>query len=706
MHTSKPQYMMTDNIAYVQARMIHYVSLLVGVACAIGCWMTIIDNTFNSGTFIVLLGEMLLCVYVYSNQNKSGSVSKEILVISLVILFFLILTLNEEAIWTYIGIPIMFIIVILRFRDSWRYVLPMVLIVFWLDLSMQRAYYSGQFLLILLAMAILIWKTMDTLYTALHWVDVTQKQAKDLLDETIRSRGELLLNNQALETTNQVLLRTQKELELANKHAEEARRSKEQFAANISHELRTPLNLILGFTEIMHLTPNVYGAFEFPAMLRRDIYQIYRNSRHLLEMIDDILDLSRFDLSSFSLQMEPTPISDLILDSAELIKGLFNAGTVEFETHVDPHLPIVSVDRTRIRQVIVNLLTNAHRFTTAGYVRLSAQFNDDEILVSVEDTGKGISQSNLNRIFEEFYQVDYSFSRNYEGTGLGLALSRKFVESHGGTLQARSAVGSGSTFTFTLPVHFTEAMPISVGSNRHQHIIIVVDPGSAVTDLLQKHLKEFHLIHCSDASKLTDMIDQFHPIAIIENIVPSASHTIGVNTNRSIPVIRCSIADSWWVKEQLQVMDLLSRPVTSIDISRLLSELPEADHILVVDDDRGFIQLVERMLQSSGNQCELSRAYTVKRAWEIIRQQCPDLILLDANLSTTESMDLLMRIKTANDLKHIQVVMITASGYVEELFADYPSQLTLYQRQAFPMTHILNYVHALTRTITVNKTSK
>ena len=706
MHTSKPQYMMTDNIEYVQARMIHYVSLLVGVACAIGCWMTIIDNSFNTGTFLVLLGEMLLCVYVYSNQNKSGFVSKEILVISLVTLFLLILTLNEEAIWTYIGIPIMFIIVILRFRDSWRYVVPMVLIVFWLDLSTQRAYDSGQFFAILTAMAILIWITMDTLYSALHWVDVTQKRANDLLQETIRSRGELLLNNQALETTNQVLLRTQKELELANKHAEEARRLKEQFAANISHELRTPLNLILGFTEIMHLTPNVYGTFEFPAMLRRDIYQIYRNSRHLLEMIDDILDLSRFDLSSFSLQMEPTPISGLIQDSAELIRGLFKAGTVEFETHIDPDLPVVSVDRTRIRQVIINLLTNAHRFTTAGYVRLSAHFNNDEILVSVEDTGKGISESNLNRIFEEFYQVDYSFSRNYEGTGLGLALSRKFVESHGGTLQVRSAVGLGSTFTFTLPVHFTEAMPISVGSNRHQHTIIVVDPGSAVTDLLQKHLKEFHLIHCASASKLTGMIDQFHPIAIIENIVPSASPTIGVNLNRSIPVIRCSIADSWWVKEQLQVMDLLSRPVTSIDISRLLSDLPKADHILVVDDDRGFVQLVERMLQSSGNHCDLSRAYTVNRAWELIHERRPDLILLDANLSTAEGMDLLKRIKTADDLKHIPVVMITASGYVEELFADYPSQLTLYQGHAFPMTHILNYVHALTRTVTVNTTSK
>ncbi|MCY4070092.1 MAG: hybrid sensor histidine kinase/response regulator [Chloroflexi bacterium] len=706
MYANKPQYMMTDNIEYVQLRMMHYVSLLVGTACAIGCWMTVIDNTFNAGTFIVLLGEMVLCFYVYSNQNKNGFVSKEILVISLVAVFLLILTLNEEAIWMYIGIPIMFIVVILRFRDSWRYVSPIVLAVFWLDISTQRAYDSGQFFVILIVMAVLIWKTMETLYTALHWVDVTQKQANDLLDETIRSRGELLKNNRVLETTNQVLLRTQKELELANKHAEEARRLKEQFAANISHELRTPLNLILGFTEIMHLTPNVYGTFEFPAMLRRDIYQIYRNSRHLLEMIDDILDLSRFELSSFSLQMEPTPIGELIEDSAELIRGLFKAGTVEFETHIDPNLPVVSVDRTRIRQVIVNLLTNAHRFTASGFVRLSAHFGNDEILVSVEDTGKGISESNLSKIFDEFYQVDYSFSRNYEGTGLGLALSRKFVESHGGKLQVRTELGLGSIFTFTLPVHSTETIPISIGTNRHQHTIIVVDPGSTVTDLLQKHLKEFHLIHCSNAKKLTEMINQFHPIAIIENIVPSSSPAIGMTMNRSIPIIRCSIADSWWVKEQLQVMDLISRPVTSIDISRFLSELPKADHILVVDDDRGFVQLVERMLQSSEYQCDLSRAYTVKRAWELIHQRCPDLILLDANLSATEGIDLLQQIKSAKHLRHIPVVMITASGYVEELFADYPSQLTLYQRHAFPLTHILNYVHALSQTITVNTTSK
>ena len=242
-----------------------------------------------------------------------------------------------------------------------------------------------------------------TLYTTLDWVWQMHEQSKELLVTTRNQQAELRSLVKSLRIVNDIRERTEQELMIAHKEAQKARQLKEQFAANISHELRTPLSIILGFSEVMYLSPEVYGPEPLPTTLMRDVAQIYRNSRHLLDLIDDILDLSRFEMVGFTLKKEPTDLVNLIEEAATIVGNLFEKSEdVALVVDVAPDLPRIDIDQTRIRQVLLNLLNNAHRFTDIGTVTLSASLVENDILVQVQDTGPGISEEDAAAIFTEF----------------------------------------------------------------------------------------------------------------------------------------------------------------------------------------------------------------------------------------------------------------------------------------------------------------
>ena len=200
------------------------------------------------------------------------------------------------------------------------------------------------------------------------------------------------------------------------------------------------------------MTPEIYSNNRLPPKLAHDLYQIYTSSRHLLEMVDDVLDLSQAELSSFSLDFEHTDVARFIEDSSEVFRNIFRDGRLRFSITMAANLPEVEMDRTRTRQVILNLLSNAHRFTESGEVNLKVWQDDQEVLFAVKDTGRGIPLEKQTQIFEEFYQVDSSLSRKHGGAGLGLAISKRFVETHRGRIWVESVPGDGATFTFSLPL--------------------------------------------------------------------------------------------------------------------------------------------------------------------------------------------------------------------------------------------------------------
>ncbi|MCP4534139.1 MAG: HAMP domain-containing histidine kinase, partial [Delftia sp.] len=233
--------------------------------------------------------------------------------------------------------------------------------------------------------------------------------------------------------------------------AEEARRAKEEFVANVSHELRTPLNMIIGFSEIITESPQVYGASLPPALLA-DIGAIQRNSRHLSRLVDDVLDLSQIEAGRMALNKEWASLPDIIGAATLAVRPLFESKGFYLETDIPPDLPPVFCDSTRVRQVLINLLSNAGRFTERGGVRVRIERAENEIVISVSDTGPGIGVEAQQKLFEPFQQLDSSIRRRHDGSGLGLSISKRFVEMHVGKMWIESQVGVGATIYFSLPL--------------------------------------------------------------------------------------------------------------------------------------------------------------------------------------------------------------------------------------------------------------
>jgi len=228
----------------------------------------------------------------------------------------------------------------------------------------------------------------------------------------------------------------------------EASQHKSQFLANMSHELRTPLNAILGYTELIQ--DSVYG--EPPEKMRAVLTRVQSNGKHLLGLINDVLDLSKIEAGQLTLDLIDYSLGDVAHNVYSAVEPLAADKKLSFKAEVAPNLPRGRGDERRLTQVLLNLVGNAIKFTDAGEVVIKAGASDGTFSLSVRDTGPGISEADQQKLFQEFQQADNSITRKKGGTGLGLAISKRIVEMHGGKIWLESAVGQGSTFFVTLPV--------------------------------------------------------------------------------------------------------------------------------------------------------------------------------------------------------------------------------------------------------------
>jgi signal transduction histidine kinase/HAMP domain-containing protein len=231
------------------------------------------------------------------------------------------------------------------------------------------------------------------------------------------------------------------ELEIASKH-------KSEFLANMSHELRTPLNAILGYTEL--IIDKIYG--NVPEQIQEVLERVEQNGRHLLSLINDVLDLSKIEAGQLTLSLNDYSMKEVVQTVVTAVESLAAEKKLELKVTVSPEVDYGKGDEQRISQVLMNLVGNAIKFTEEGEVEVEATASSDTFVVSVSDTGPGLSEGDQQRIFEEFHQVDASSTRKKGGTGLGLSIAKRIVEMHGGRIWVESTLGKGSTFSFTLPV--------------------------------------------------------------------------------------------------------------------------------------------------------------------------------------------------------------------------------------------------------------
>jgi PAS domain S-box-containing protein len=280
--------------------------------------------------------------------------------------------------------------------------------------------------------------------------DLTQVVENERLARELKELNEQLEDRIRLATLE--LEERNRRLEWQSRELEKASRLKSEFLASMSHELRTPINAVLGYTSLMR--EEIYG--ELTDKQKNALNKINTASQHLLDLINDILDLSKIEAGKMPVYLEEVPLRQILGELAEAVEPLVREKQLEFELIVDEGIPPLFTDRTKLKQILLNLLSNAVKFTSVGGVKLLGErINESRIRITVEDTGIGIKEEDLEKIFEDFRQVDQSPTREYGGTGLGLSITRKLISLLNGTIEVESMYGGGSRFSIDLPIRLS-----------------------------------------------------------------------------------------------------------------------------------------------------------------------------------------------------------------------------------------------------------
>lgn len=547
------------------------------------------------------------------------------------------------------------------------------------------------------------WLGSRQVHLTLLWLQNSYTRARDLLDQLRDERASLAHTLKMLEDAYDRIAKMNYALIEAQSVAEDARRIKAEFAANVSHELRTPINIITGFSETMANAPETYTGVTWSPALRSDVEQIYHSSRHLASLIDDVLDLSALDAHKLGLNLGDVDIRSVIEDAVTMFGNLYRAKNLYLDMEIEPNLPVLRIDAVRIRQVLINLLTNASRFTAIGGVTIKAEMVNEVVRVEVADTGIGIAAENAHKVFEDFGQVDGSAARAHEGTGLGVPLSKRIVELHGGQMWFESQVGVGTRFYFTLPtaspnIARTERLGIHrERSQSYRPVLLVVEPDPLVLRLLQRHLVAFDIITMKHSDDLDKLVDEHQPIAVLMDAhTPAPSRaTWQASVPRNLPILSVALPGSLQSAQALGIANFLLKPVSREDLLEAIAALNRpVHHVLVVDNEPQLVELFSRMLQSAGEIYHPIKAFGGQEALERLPSQPVDLVLLDLLMPEIDGLAVLRAMKENPAWSQIPVIVISAQ-YPESTQTESGLDLRLMRASSGSVTETLNLVQIL-----------
>ena len=550
------------------------------------------------------------------------------------------------------------------------------------------------------------WGLGRNMVVAVEWSLNSYALAARSMQGARDQRAELLQALKQLDVAYYQLERANAALVLAWKAAEAAERSKSEFVTNISHELRTPLNLIVGFSEAILTSPESYDV-PLPPAYRGDLNAVYRSAQHLLTLTNDVIDLARVGMDRLALAREPLCLGEIVEDTCAIVREYIVAKKLWLRLEIQTDLPVLELDRLRIRQIMLNLLTNAARFTERGGITVSASYDEHWVVVKVADTGRGIATADLAKVFDEFHRVENegtgSTRTGTGGYGLGLPISKRLIELHGGRIGVDSVPGHGTTFWFALPTIRSDGgaggdswHPLRMAgmSRTQERILVVVGADERFGTFLQRHLPTTRVVTETDFPRAIAASVELRATAILTDhgiTAPEDADTFPV------PVCSVSLPHGERMATALGVTSYLVKPVNRRDLHNAIRDLGRPVHrILIVDDDPRFVRLMTRLLRAlpGHSRPETFRAHNGREALALMEELRPDLVLLDLVMPEMGGLDVVAEMARTPGLAELPVIIVSAQDQIEGQIA-LDGLLSIKKPDGFRLEELLRAIEAI-----------
>jgi signal transduction histidine kinase/CheY-like chemotaxis protein len=561
------------------------------------------------------------------------------------------------------------------------------------------------------------WGISNNLLSAIEDASFHYYEARKRLEETRQHRAEISRMLKEQSQSNYQLKQMNRMLEQARKRAEEAREDRDRFAMAVSHELRSPLNFIIGFSDLMVNAPETYADPEnWPVGLYDDVEEIYNSSKHLLDLINDILDMGKMDARRMPLFRERISPETILDEIKELVSSQITQKGLSFEVECEPNLPYIFVDRTRIRQVLLNVITNSLRFTKQGKISIqSRKRGEEEVEIILQDTGPGIAEQDLEKIFDEFRQVGHENWSREKGSGLGLPISKRFVELHGGRMFVESILGNGTTIRILIPVmeplqsihdnrldlmEGGEQRVASLFAKKQSDIIVCYATDLVKAKKIGQTLFEYEVMTVNNLPDLRQAIQDYYPSALVLDDAVISDLQVNQMIDSipyQIPVIRFLFSDVTDRSLSLPggIYRYLVKPVSRDLLIQTLQSLgSQAKNLLVVDDDPTMVRLFTQAIKSysglikSISETNFYPAYSGSQALEILTSQQIDAVLLDLDLPDMHGTQVLAELRKIEKHKNTPVIIISASDIGEEVEINHPGYFQIMYKNPFNPTEL------------------